>query len=67
MSTMFVMFLLQVEKQVTYILFFHLIGFHGLVPAHARAPSLAQRMANVQDQETLSALDAKIQRVVTCE
>ena len=38
-----------------------------MVPAHARAPSLAQRMANVQDQETLSALDAKIQRVVTCE
>lgn len=67
MSTMFVMFFASSRKAGHLCTVFHLIGFHGLVPAHARAPSLAQRMANVQDQETLSALDAKIQRVVTCE
>ena len=38
-----------------------LTGFHGLVSTDSSSSSLTQRMANVQDQEVVQIMDAKIQ------
>lgn len=38
-----------------------LTGFHGVVSTHSSSPSLAQRMANVQDQEAFQIVDAEVQ------